>query len=80
MALSFIILVILQGVISLLALTAIVSRSQNDSFQAQMNRAFLGSNAYLEETLDKLMINTNLLAGQKKVIDYTDFGLRNLLN
>ncbi len=79
-ALSFIILVILQGVISLLALTAIVSRSQNDSFQAQMNRAFLGSNAYLEETLDKLMINTNLLAGQKKVIDYTDFGLRNLLN
>ena len=79
-ALSFIILVILQGVISLLALTAIVSRSQNDSFQAQMNRAFLGSNAYLEETLDKLMINTSLLAGQKKVIDYTDFGLRNLLN
>ncbi len=78
-ALSFIILVLLQGIISLITLTAIISRSQDDSFKTQMNRAFSGIEGYLDETLNELIVNTNLLAGQKKIIDYTDFGLKNLL-
>ncbi|MEW5814212.1 MAG: ATP-binding protein [Spirochaetota bacterium] len=78
-ALSFIILVLLQGLIYGIALTAIISSTQNDSFQTQMNRAFLGIEGYLRETLNALTVNTDLLTGQKKVIDYTDFGLKNLL-
>jgi len=76
--LSFIILVILQGLISLLTLTTIISHSQNDAFITQINRANLSINGYMDETLNKLKNNTELLAGQKKVIDYTDFGLKNL--
>ncbi len=77
-ALSFIIIVLLQGIISLIALTLIISRSQNDSFKAQMKGAFLGIEGYLDETLNALNVNANLLAGQTKIIDYTDFGLQNL--
>jgi hypothetical protein len=78
-ALSFVVLVLLQGIVTLIALTLIVSRTQNDSFKTQMNRAVLGIEGYLQEMLDEQMINANLLAGQAKVIDYTDFGLKNLL-
>ncbi|NOY08694.1 MAG: PAS domain S-box protein [Spirochaetes bacterium] len=76
--LSFIILVILQGAISLFTLTTIISHSQNDAFTSQINRANSSINGYMNETLNKLINNTTLLAGQKKVIDYTDFGLKNL--
>jgi two-component system sensor histidine kinase AtoS len=78
-ALSFVILVLLQGIVTLIALTLIISRTQNDSFRTQMNRAVSGIGGYLQEVLDDQMINANLLAGQAKVIDYTDFGLKNLL-
>ena len=78
-ALSFIILVLLQGIVTLIAVTLIVSRTQNDSFRTQMNRAVLGIEGYLQEVLDEQMINANLLSGQAKVIDYSDFGLKNLL-
>ncbi len=78
-ALSFVILVLLQGIVTLIALTLIVSRTQNDSFRTQMNRAVLGIEGYLQEVLDDQTVNANLLAGQAKVIDYTDFGLKNLL-
>ena len=78
-ALSFIILVLLQGIVTLIALTVIVSRTQNDSFRTQMNRAVLGIEGSLQEILDEQMVKANLLSGQAKVIDYTDFGLKNLL-
>jgi PAS domain S-box-containing protein len=78
-ALSFIILVLLQGIVTLIALSFIVSRTQNDSFRTQMNRAVMGIEGYLQEILDAQMINANLISGQAKVIDYTDFGLKNLL-
>jgi PAS domain S-box-containing protein len=78
-ALSFVILVLLQGIVTLIAITLIVSRTQNDSFRTQMNRAVLGIGGYLQELLDEQIINANLLSGQAKVIDYTDFGLKNLL-
>ncbi len=76
--LSFIILVLLQGTISLLTLTIIISHSQNDAFISQIKRANLTINSYMTETLHRLINNTELLAGQKKIIDYTDFGLKNL--
>jgi PAS domain S-box-containing protein len=78
-ALSFIILVLLQGIVTLIALSFIVSRTQNDSFRTQMNRAVMGIEGYLHEILDAQVINANLISGQAKVIDYTDFGLKNLL-
>ena len=78
-ALSFVILVLLQGIVALIALTLIVSRTQNDSLRTQMNRAVSGIGGYLQETLEAQMVNANLLSGQAKVIDYTAFGLTNLL-
>ncbi len=78
-ALSFIILVLLQGIVTLIALTLILSRTQNDAFRTQMDRAVLSIEGYLQEIIDEQMINANLLSGQAKVIDYTDFGLKNLL-
>jgi len=79
-ALSFIILVLLQGTVTLITLTLIISRTQNDSFQTQMNRAVSGIEGYLQEILDGQIITANLLAGQTKVIDYTHYGLKNLLH
>jgi PAS domain S-box-containing protein len=78
-ALSFVILVLLQGIVTLIALTFIVSRTQNDSLRTQMNRAVSGIEGYLQETIEAQMVNANLLSGQAKVIDYTAFGLTNLL-
>jgi PAS domain S-box-containing protein len=78
-ALSFVILVLLQGIVTLIALTVIVSRTQKDSFGTQMNRAVLGIEGYLQEILDEQIVSANLLSGQAKVIDYTAFGLTNLL-
>ena len=46
-ALSFVILVLVQGVVTLIALTLIVSRTQNDSLRTQMNRAVSGIQGYL---------------------------------
>jgi len=78
-ALSFVILVLLQGIVTLFALTLIVSRTQSDSLRTQMNRAVSGIEGYLQETLEAQIVNANLLSGQAKVIDYTAFGLTNLL-
>ena len=79
-ALSFVILVLVQGIVTLIALTFIVSRTQNDSLRTQMDRAVSGIQGYLQETLEAQMVNANLLSGQAKVIDYTAFGLTNLLH
>ena len=78
-ALSFVILVLVQGIVTLIALTFIVSRTQNDSLRTQMDRAVSGIQGYLQETLEAQVVNANLLSGQAKVIDYTAFGLTNLL-
>lgn len=78
-ALSFVILVLLQGVVSLITLSVIISRSQNEAFATQMTRTVSGIEGYLREVLDEQTINANLLSGQAKIIDYTDFRLRNLL-
>jgi PAS domain S-box-containing protein len=78
-ALSFVILVLLQGIVTLIALTFIISRTQNDSLQTQMDRAVSGIEGYLLETLEAQVVNANLLSGQAKVIDYTAFALTNLL-
>jgi two-component system sensor histidine kinase AtoS len=78
-ALSFVILVLLQGIVTLIALTLIVSRTQGDSLKTQMNHAVSGIEGYLQETVEAQLVNANLLSGQAKVIDYTAFGLTNLL-
>lgn len=78
-ALSFVVLVLLQGVVTLIIFTVIISRSQDEAFDAQMRRTETGIEGYIQEVLEDQIINANLLAGQAKVINYTDFGLRNLL-
>ncbi len=78
-ALSFVVLVLLQGIVTLITLTTIISRSQYEAFSAQMDRTVSGIDGYLREMVAEQAVNANLLAGQAKVIDYTDFGLRNLL-
>ena len=78
-SLLFVILVLFQGAVTLVTLTVIVSRSQNEAYRSQMNHTVRGIKGYLQEVLDEQRINANLLSGQVKIIDYTDFGLKNLL-
>ncbi len=78
-ALSFVVLVLLQGGVTLIIFTVISSRSQDEAFGTQMKRTVTGIEGYILEVLEDQIVNANLLAGQAKVIDYTDFGLRNLL-
>lgn len=78
-ALSFVMLVLLQGVVALITISLIVSRSQDEAAEAQMARTVSGIEGYLREVLDEQTINANLLSGQAKIVDYTEFRLRNLL-
>ncbi|MCG8568654.1 MAG: HAMP domain-containing protein, partial [Spirochaetes bacterium] len=77
--LFFIVFILLQGILSLGLVTILFSRSNRDSFQAQMDRSLVGIEQYLEQTITDLNIKAELFSGQEKVIDYTEYGLTNLL-
>jgi len=78
-ALLFVGLILLQGAGILVSLTTVISRTQNEAFRTQMARTMMGIDAYLEAVLDEQTIQADLLSGQAKIIDYTDYGLQNLL-
>ncbi len=80
MTLFFVVLVLAQSAVTLVTLTVIISRTNLDSLKAQMSSALLAVDGYLTETFDDLRVKGQLIAGQQKTIDYTDFGLANLLS
>jgi len=79
MILFFIVLVLSQSFVTLTILTTIISRTNLDALKAQMSDSIRGVEGYLQETLNDLQVKGDLIAGQQKTIDYTHFGLKNLL-
>lgn len=79
MILFFIVLVLSQSFVTLTILATIISRTNLDALKAQMSDSIRGVEGYLQETLNDLQVKGDLIAGQQKTIDYTHFGLKNLL-
>ena len=79
MTLFFTVLVLVQFFVSLAVLTTIISRTNRDTLIARMAYTRQGVEGYLRETFRDLRVKGELIAGQKKTIEYTDFGLKTLL-
>ena len=79
MTLFFSALVLGQCFVSLAVLTTIISRTNSDSLKGRMAYALQGVEGFLGETFRDLRVKGELIAGQKKTIEYTDFGLRTLM-
>jgi len=79
MMLFYIALALGQFLVSLAVLTTIISRTNLDSLKAKMAYTIQGVEGSLEETFRDLRLKGELIAGQKKTIEYTDFGLKTLL-
>ena len=79
MTLFFTVLVLGQFFVSLAILTTIISSTNRDTLTARMSYTRQGVEGYLEETFRDLRVKGELIAGQKKTIEYTDFGLKTLL-
>ncbi len=79
MTLFFTVLVLVQFFVSLAILTTIISRTNRDTLMARMAYTRQGVEGYLRETFRDLRVKGELIAGQKKTIEYTDFGLKTLL-
>jgi PAS domain S-box-containing protein len=80
MVLFFIALVLCQSFISLTILTLIISTTNLQSLRTQMSYTLLSAEGYLNETFRDLRVKGELIAGQKKTIEYTDFELKTLLS
>jgi len=79
MILFFAAFVLCQFVVSLAILTTIIYRTSLDSLKSRMTSTMQGVEGLLGETFRDLRVKGELIAGQKKTIEYTDFGLRTLL-
>ncbi|HVP17439.1 MAG TPA: ATP-binding protein [Spirochaetia bacterium] len=79
MILFFAALVLCQFFVSLAILTIIISRTSLDSLKGRMTYTLQGVEGYLGETFRDLRVKGELIAGQKKTIEYTDFGLKTML-
>jgi signal transduction histidine kinase len=79
MILFFSALVLGQCFVTLAVLTTIISRTGTDSLKARMAFTLQGVEGYLAETFRDLQVKADLIAGQKKTIEYTDFGLKTLM-
>ena len=80
MLLFFSALVLCQCFVTLAVLTTIISRTNADSLKARMAFTLQGVEGYLGETFRDLEVKGELIAGQKKTIEYTDFGLKTLMS
>ncbi len=76
----FFMIIILHMIVSLISLTFIISETNNASQENQMLKTIDGVSSYLKKIVVDLDLKVRLLAGQKKVIDYTESGLNSLLN
>ncbi len=77
--LAFLALVIFQGGVSIAGVAFLISRANQESLQGQMRGTVEAVAAYIDDAIRDLKVKASLLAGQRKVIDYTEYGLANLL-
>ncbi len=76
----FTLILLFQGALSIISLHIFISKSNMDSLKNQMHESLYGSRRYIKRQLSDLQVNAELFSRQKKIIDYTEFGLYNLLN
>ena len=79
-ALSFIAIVLFQGVLTQVVTYGLVSRSNVESYRNRMYVTMEGMENYLSQVLDDVGNKVGLLSGQKNIIEYTEYRLRNLLS
>lgn len=73
-------IIILHTMVSLLSLSLIISETNNASQENQMLKTIDGVSSYLDKIVIDLELKSKLLAGQEKVIEYTELELQSLLN
>lgn len=78
-ALSFIIIVLFQGILTQIGMYFLIFQSNINSFREQMAVTMEGVDTFLSQRQDDLDNKVKLLSGQKNIIEFTDFRLRNLL-
>jgi len=73
-------IILLHTIVSLLSLSFIISETNNASQENQMLKTIDGVSSYLDKIVIDLELKGKLLAGQEKVIEYTELELQSLLN
>ena len=73
-------IILLHTIVSLLSLSLIISETNNASQENQMLKTIDGVSSYLDKIVIDLELKSKLLAGQEKVIEYTELELQSLLN
>lgn len=79
LVLLFFIIIIIYAAVSLLSLTYIISRTTMNSQELHQRKTTEGISKYLGKIVNDLQIKAKLFSGQNKIINYTEFGLYNLL-
>ncbi len=79
LALSIVVIVVVQALVMQVGTSRLIELTNQQYYSGQMENRLRGVSTYLSETLNDMQVKVNLLAGQKKVVDYTEYRLRNLL-
>ncbi len=79
-ALSFIAIVLFQGILTQVVTYSLISRSNEESFRNRMYVNMEGVENYLSQVVYDLDNKVGLLSGQKNIIEYSEYRLRNLLS
>ena len=75
----FIVVVLVQSVLTQIGMYMLIYQSNIDSYEDQLETKMAGVASYLEQSQEDLDNIVSLLAGQKDIIEYTDYRLNNLL-
>ena len=78
--LLFLMIILLHTIVLLISLSMIISETNNSFLEDQMLKTIGGVSSYLKKTVVDLDLKVRLLAGQEKVIEYTESGLTELLS
>ena len=75
----FIVVVLVQSVLTQIGMYMLIYQSNIDSYEDQLETKMTGVASYIEQSQEDLDNIVSLLAGQKNIIEYTDYRLTNLL-
>ena len=74
-----VVIVVFQGILTMVGMSILVTQTNLAASSSQLQRVMHSVESVMASTKSDLAVKANLLAGQQKIIDYTDYGLRNLL-
>ena len=75
----FFLIILFYSIISVLTLTFIISKTNMNSMERQVQLTTEGVSKYLSKTVNDLQIKAKLLAGQDEIMNYTEYALYNML-